>query len=345
MNKFIRYLNTWVIICLPIFLCSCKADDPPQLVKESRPLLHTFVEIKAWGEHAGPAIEDAFHEMERVNALLNHYDPESEVSKINKQAGAGAVRISPDTLQALKAAVKFGDLSGGAFDFTIGPLLKLWGFAKDEAGLSGNEPDGKALKKAQDLVDYRALELISKEKAGRVLRSARLKKKGMWIDTGAFSKGFVSDRAMEVLKNKGIQNALIAAGGTICAIGNKPDSSPWKVGIRHPRKDDSFLTIISLKDRTVSTSGDYEKFYNKNGKRRTHIIDPRTGMPVEQMQAVTVIAPTGVESDVLSTALFVLGPQEGIKLVDSLPNVEALIVTHAAGIVLSKGWPQKTIIY
>jgi thiamine biosynthesis lipoprotein len=334
-----------IILFLQIFFCPGVSADSHKLITETRPLLHTFVEIKAYGKKARDAIEEAFSEMERINALLNNYDPDSEVSEINKHAGRRSVQISPETMEALQLAIKFGDISGGAFDITIGPLLKLWGFAQDEPGLKGKGPDGNAVRKAKSLVDYHALELTMVKKGGSVLRTARLKKSGMWIDAGSFSKGYVADRAVEVLKKWGIKNGLISAGGTICAVGSKPDSSPWKVGIRHPRKEDSFLTVISLTDRTVSTAGDYEKFYKKNGKSRTHIIDPRTGMPVEKVQAVTVIARKGIESDALSTALFVLGPDEGMKLVNSLPGVEALIVSHEGRIILSDGWPQKVVIY
>jgi thiamine biosynthesis lipoprotein len=303
------------------------------------------VEIKAWGEHAQEAIDEAFHEMERVNTLLNNYSPDSEVSKINEHAGGDFVQISPETMEVLQLGIQFGDISGGAFDFTIGPLLKLWGFAQEKAGLEGKDPDAQALKKARWLVDDQSLELHEVQQGNRVIRTARLQKSGMWIDVGAISKGYIADRAIEVLKKRGIQNVLIAAGGTICALGVKPDKSPWKIGIRHPRKKNSYLTILSLVNKTVSTSGDYERFYKKNGKMRTHIIDPRTGLPVEHMQSVTVIAQEGVESDALSTALFVLGSDEGIRLVNKIPNVEALIISQDGQIVFSHGWPQKTIVY
>jgi len=177
------------------------------------------------------------------------------------------------------------------------------------------------------------------------VRSAWLAQQGMWIDVGSFSKGYVADRALEVLQQRGITNALIAAGGTICARGVKPDGSPWKVAVRHPRKEDSFLTFITLRDAAISTSGDYERFYEKKGKRRGHIIDPRTGMPVERMQSVSVIAEKGIDSDALSTALFVLGPEKGIALIDSLPGTAALLVTHDSSIVMSQSWPEKIVIY
>lgn len=328
-----------------LLFCSSAAADNATLITESRPLLHTFVEIKAYGDNARIAIEEAFAEMARVNDLLNNYDKRSEISLINKHAGRESVQISPETMEALQVALKFGNLSGGALDITIGPLLKLWGFAKENPGIDGNEPDAAALQKAKGLVDYRALELSTVKNSDGLLQTARLNKRGMRIDVGSFAKGYAADKAMEVLKKRGITNALIAAGGTICGIGCKPDGALWKVAVRHPRKDDAFLTFIPLKDQAVSTSGDYERFYEKNGKRRAHIIDPRTGRPVERMQSVTVIAQTGVESDALSTALFVLGPDKGIKLINELPGGEAMLVTQEGRVVMSQGWPEKIVIY
>ena len=176
-------------------------------------------------------------------------------------------------------------------------------------------------------------------------RTGRLAKKGMWIDVGSFSKGFVADKAMAVLKKRGIQNALVITGGTVCALGKKPDGTHWQVGVQHPRKQGGLLTVISLQNSSTSTSGDYENFYKKNGKRRTHIIDPRSGMPVPHMQSVSVIAPDGMTSDALSTALFVLGPEQGMRMVESLRGAEALIVSEGGKISCSKGWPEKKISY
>jgi thiamine biosynthesis lipoprotein len=329
-----------------LFFCpQASADNATGLVTESRPLLHTFVEIKAYGDNAREAIEAAFAEMSRVNDLLNNYDSGSEVSNINRNAGGEPVPISPETMEALQAALKFSSLSGGALDITVGPLLQLWGFAQENPGLAGGEPDRAAIKKAKTIVDYRAVELVSTLQAAQSVRTARLRKSGMWIDVGSFSKGYAADRAMTVLKQRGIKNALISAGGTICAIGCKANGAPWKVAVRHPRKDDTMLTFIALQDGAVSTSGDYERFYEKKGKRRGHIIDPRTGAPVERMQSVSVIAKTGVDSDALSTALFVLGPDKGIALVNRLPGVAALLVSHAGNVVMSSAWPEKKVVY
>jgi thiamine biosynthesis lipoprotein len=225
----------------------------------------------------------------------------------------------------------------------VGPLLRLWGFAQEIPSMKGAGPHAREIKKTRELVDYRSLE-IQQAVSGRA-GTARLVKKGMWIDTGSFSKGYCADRAVSILKKQGIRSALVAAGGTICAIGRKADGSSWKVAVRHPRKDDDFMTFVPLCDASISTSGDYERFYKIKGKRKGHIIDPRTGNPVERMQSVSVIAATGLESDLLSTTLFVLGPEKGMSLIESLPGTSALLVSHDGRISMSESWPEKVVLY
>jgi thiamine biosynthesis lipoprotein len=332
------------------------------IISRARPMLHTFVEIKVYGNNADEAIEAAFAEMERVNALLNNYNPKSEIAKISRHAGGDPVYISAETLEVLELAKHYGNLSGGAIDITIGPLLTLWGFGQDEVELPGNDPDPDTIRATKLLVDFQAIELSHQNEPGLIKRlfgrftglldqdspakgTARLKHRNMWIDVGSLSKGYIADKAMNILKKRGIRNALIAAGGTICTMGHKPDLTSWQVGIQHPRKQNSLLAVISLKNKCVSTSGDYEIFYTKNDKRRTHIIDPRNGAPVERLQSVSVIAPNGISSDALSTALFVLGPEQGIALINSLSGTEAMIVSEGGNTVFSTGWPEKHIEY
>lgn len=357
-----KILYFLVGIYVQILFCSAVFANDCEIIARSKPMLHTFVEIKACGINAEQAIEAAFAEMERVNALLNNYNPASDIAKINQHAGGDPVLISEETMVLLSIAKNYGDISAGALDITIGPLLQLWGFAKDEVGLPGSEPDLNAIRGAKSLVNYRNLELVKQKNSG-VLRSfmgrlmqffgktnplrrtARLKRKGMWIDVGSLSKGYVADRAAKILKKWGIEHALIAAGGTILAMGHKPDLSAWQVGIQHPQKVNGLLAVIALENKCMSTSGDYEIYYFKNGKKRTHIIDPRTGKPVEHLQSVSVIALTGVGSDALSTALFVMGPKKGIDLVNSLADVEAMTISEEGSIVFSDGWPQRNISY
>ncbi len=346
----VRPVKTCLAVLLTVAchltICAVAVAEAPELIVRSRPLLHTLVEIKAWGPGAGQAIEEAFAEMERVNRLLNNYDPESDVSAINRAAGDGPVSISGETMEALALAMQYGDMTGGALDITIGPLLRLWGFGKDEVGLDGNDPDPAALAQAKALVDYHALELSRRRWwMGTLRRSAHLTKRGMWIDVGSFSKGYVADKAVAVLKKRRIKNALVIAGGTVCGFGVKPDGSLWQVGVQHPRDPSRILTAVALKDCSISTSGDYENFYLKNGRRRGHIIDPRTGAPVSGMQSVSVMAPDGATSDLLDTPLFVLGPEQGMAVARRLTGVEVLMVAEGGQVVYTEGWPQKNIAY
>jgi thiamine biosynthesis lipoprotein len=161
----------------------------------------------------------------------------------------------------------------------------------------------------------------------------------MWIDVGSFTKGYVVDRAAQVLNKQGVTQALITAGGTISALGTKNSGLPWQVGVRHPRKEGELLDTVPLEGGAISTSGDYERFYRRGGRRLCHIIDPRSGRPVEAVRSISVIAPTAMASDVLSTALFVLGTKEGLSLVENLPGVEAMIVDQEGGVHCSPGWP------
>jgi len=322
-----------LLFALPLLLPCQPMASAPEPHRLSRLMLHTFVEIKAYGDNAETATEAAFKEIERVNSLLNNYDPKSEISQINNSAGQKAVGISPETLEALAAAINFASLSGGALDITVGPLLRLWGFAQEEPGATTSPPLPNVLDQTRKLVDYRLIQLDA------IKGTARLAKRGMWIDVGSFTKGYVVDRAAQVLKKRGITQALITAGGTILALGSKTGGLPWRVGVRHPRKEGGLLDTIPLEEQAISTSGDYERFYHHKDRRLCHIIDPRSGRPVETVRSISVIAPTAMASDALSTALFVLGTNEGLSLVKNLPGVEAMIVDREGKLHCSPDWP------
>ena len=334
-NRLPLLSNLLFIFVVPLLLHSQARGSLPEPYKETRMLLHTFVEIKAYGANAKRAVEASFAEMERVNRLLNNYDPSSEISQINRAAGLKSITISPETLEALTSAKYYGELSGGALDITVGPLLELWGFNQEEPGIKADLPLPDILNRVKQLVDYRLLQLDI------IKSTAMLPKKGMWIDTGSFTKGYAVDRAASVLKKQGITQVLITAGGTILALGKKPGGTSWQVGIRHPREEGKLLGSTPLEDQAISTSGDYERFYHYRGHRICHIIDPRSGQPVESVQSISVIAPTAMASDVLSTVLFVLGAQKGLSLVENLPGVEAMITDQEGKVYLSPGWPAR----
>jgi thiamine biosynthesis lipoprotein len=296
-------------------------------------MLHTLVEIKVYGENPADAVNAAFNEIERVNRLLNNYDPESEISFINTSAGINEVPVSPETLEALMGAQYYGRLTGGALDITIGPLLELWGFLKEAPSLETDQPSAKELDKTRQIVDYNSINLDA------IRGTAMLLKPGMRIDAGSFTKGYAVDRAAGLLQKAGIKQALITAGGTIMALGKKPGGKSWQVGIRHPRRQGELIGSVPLEDQAISTSGDYERFYQFKDRRICHIIDPRSGQPIEAVQSISVITPSAMASDALSTALFVLGPKEGLDLVNNLPDTEALVVDQEGVQHRSRNWP------
>ena len=337
------YMNVCFTTCRVFALLSCAVcltvplqlmgASPPEPYRETRMMLHTLVEIKAYGDNVEEAVNAAFNEIERINLFLNNYDPKSEVSLLNRSAGLEEVALSPETLEALLLAQFYGRLTGGALDITIGPLLKLWGFTQEIPAPEGGPPSPNELDKTKQIVDYNLINLDV------INGTALLLKHGMWIDAGSFTKGYAVDRAARVLKKNGVQRALIAAGGTILAVGKKSGGKYWQVGIRHPRHEGSLMGSVALEDQAISTSGDYERFYRSGERRICHIIDPRSGQPIESVQSISVIAPSAMASDALSTALFVLGTQEGINLVNNLPDTEALVVDQEGVQHTSRGWP------
>ncbi len=300
-----------------VLIFSLAASAQLQSAKQSRLLLGTVVDVQIWGpsQKISAALEEGFAECERIEALLSVYRQESELSQINR-AGGGEVKVSGEVFNLIELSVRYGDYSNGAFDVTVGPLMKLWGFFRKE----GHFPDEEELKRVRSLVDYRGICLDKKKSA------VRLRKKGMELDLGGIAKGYAVDCMVRVLKKKGAQSGLVNAGGDIYAFGSRPGGRAWRVGIRHPRDKDSLLEAIQLRDEAAATSGDYENFFFIGKRRFSHIIDPRSGRPAQPALSVTVVAGSATEADFLSTALFVLGQTKGKKLLERFPGSRAAFV-------------------
>lgn len=299
---------------LALLVVGCEKTEG---IKESAFLMGTIVEITV--QHEDPAaakkvIEDAFSDGERIEGLMSVYQKESEISMINRKAGSEGVKVSQDTLSVIEHALGYSELSDGAFDITAGPLLELWGFSGGEKKV----PEEREVEKMLPLVNWRDLSVESHKS------TVKLEKKGMKIDLGGIAKGFVVDRMVAVLKEGGIKRALVNAGGDLYALGSPRGEKAWTVGIRDPVNREVVREVVNVRDRAVATSGGYEKYFISGGRRFSHIIDPRTGYPASGLLSVTVIAKTTMESDALATALFVLGEEQGKKLVRRLDGVEAI---------------------
>jgi len=328
------FLGLGFILLLFLIPAYSSAQDPP-LFRQSRILMGTSVEItvsRVDPKTAEDAMEAAFQEVERINRLMSHYRPDSEISQITHYAGKKEVRVSPETLEVIERALYFSQLSDGAFDITIGPVFRLWNFRE------GKIPGEPVLKENLERVDYRKIK-IDRSRASVMLGGPRME-----LDLGAIAKGYAVDRACEVLKKNGIGNFLVNAGGDLRVGGEKEKGLPWTIGVQHPRLPSEFIGKLQPKDAGVATSGDYEKSFVKDGVRYHHILVPSTGLPARECQSVSILAPSAMDADALATTVFVLGPKKGFALIEKMPGVHAVIVDRRGSVLLSPNWPNGVLL-
>lgn len=271
----------------------------------------------AFGKHAEEALGAVRDEAVRLEELLSRFIHGSEISRINRSAGMKCERVSGDTYEVLARAVEFSR-SQHLFDVTIGPLVALWNSRK----AAYKAPEASRIKQALSLVNYTGLLLDPYEK------TAGLQKIGQLIDLGGIGKGFAGDKFLEVFRKYGISSAYTNIGGNVAALGTKPDGSPWRVGIQHPRQENSLIGFVSVADKAVVTSGDYQRYFiDGSGKRYHHILDPSTGYPAESgLVSVTIVADSSTDADALSTMLFVAGMEKGLSLLERFNGTEAIFV-------------------
>ncbi len=269
------------------------------------------------------ALREAFAVFKRIDHLTSRF-PEGEpapsapgdVLRINDKAGLGSVQVSDDTIEILQRSNYYAGLSGGAFDVSLGPVMDCWDFGQDKQYVPASEKIGKALK----LVDYRNIEIDPGQK------TVFLTEPGMSLDLGGVAKGYATDKAVKTLRELGIKHALINAGGNVYALGTGPDGAPWRVGVQDPRNSEGIVAVLALKDSAAATSGDYQRYFEQGCIRYHHIIVPSTGQQARDLIQTTVIAESATDADILSTALFVLGPRHGMSFVQSLPDTGAVLI-------------------
>ncbi|MBM4330577.1 MAG: FAD:protein FMN transferase [Deltaproteobacteria bacterium] len=304
-------------------------------MRQSRIIMGTSVEIVvslADSKKAEEAWEAAFGEIQGIDFLMSNYREDSEVSRINRNAGKKETLVSPETLRVIERALEFSSLSGGAFDISIASVFRLWNFRE------GKLPDEKSLMGKLPKVDYRRI------KVDRARSSVYLQEQGMEIDLGAIAKGYAVDRASAILQEKGIENFIVNAGGDLKVNGSKEEGVAWTVGIQHPRLPSTMIAKLSLRQTAVATSGDYQKFFIKGGERYHHLLNPSTGTPARESQSVTVMAPSAMDADALATAIFILGPEKGLSLIERLPNVHTIIVDRRGSVLISPNWPKGVLL-
>lgn len=303
-----------------------RANEMPRVVEGTRNIMGTAVTITVVHPHVDEAKEAvglAFDEMRKIESLMSIQKEDSEVSILNKN---GFIEnASAEVIYVVKKAIHYSMFSGGAFSITILPVLDLW----EEKLKAGRYPTDEEIIKALELADYRNIRIDD----GNI----RFLRSGMRATLGGIAKGYAVDKAIKTLKQKGIKHALVNAGGDIRVVGEKVKGFPWRVAVRDPRDKKQFVTIVKLCDRAIATSGSYERFIGE-GIKVSHIIDARNGKPVQNLLSATVIAKSAIDADALSTIVFLLGAEKGLKLIKGLNNVEALVVTKEGEIIKSDGF-------
>ena len=263
-------------------------------------------------------VRQVFREIDRLNDEMSHYKPVSELSAINREAFGQLVPVSPGLFKLLEDSLRYGDETFGAFDITIGPLMKSWGFFRGW----GRLPSSPELTEVLKRIGYRHVKLDA------VRRTVSFDKPGIELDLGAIGKGYAVDRATQILRAEGITQALISSGtSSIYALGSPPGKEGWEVSVCHPLDRRRTAFSLRLQNLSISVSGDYEKFFELGGRIYAHIIDPNTGMPAEDMVMTAVISPSAAESDALSTSFFVGGVKLSRAYLDHHPDLTAIFYT------------------
>lgn len=314
--------------------CASSNNEP---YEKTNLVMDTPITLKAYGINAQKAVEESFKILEEIDNMANVTKSNSDISKINSASGVSYVKVNPEIIKMVQTSIKYSKLTDGAFDITLGPIINLWGIGTDKERL----PSDAEIKEKLLLVGYDKIKINEKE------NSIMLLKQGMALDLGGIAKGFAADEVLKIYKKYNIQNGLINLGSSsMYAVGKNESDKQWAIGIKHPRseKTDDYLGIIRISNEALSTSGDYERYFIKNGKRYHHIIDSKTGYPSDSgVMSDTIVIQGKVPdnsmlADILTTTVFVLGPEKGIKFIESLPNVACEITGSDNKIYTSKGF-------
>lgn len=287
----------------------------------------TAVRVELWHDDATAAraaMGAVMDEMHRIDASMSPYKPDSELSRINRDAAQMPVAISKEMFDLITRSIDFSKLSGGAFDITFSSVGYLYDYREHV------KPTEQQIAQALPGINYRHLQLDPK---GRTIHYAR---SGVRIDLGGIAKGYAVDNCIAILKVRGIRNAIVTAGGDSRLLGDRR-GRPWNVGIRDPRRRGEVIAMLPLTDVAISTSGDYERYFEEDGVRHHHIINPRTGKSATGVRSVTVIGPDGITTEGLTKSVFVKGPKEGMRLIESIKGVDAIIIDDAGRMQYSPG--------
>lgn len=310
------------------FFTSCNTSGTKDVYRETKFLFQTEVFIEAYGENSDKAVKKTLDKMSAIDQAANSYSDDSEITRLNKAAGMEPVTLSEDLFDLLEYSLTIAELTDSAFDPTVGPLVGLWQTAKSEQ----TPPSDEQIQETLQLVNYKNVIMNSNN------MTAFLSQPGMSIDLGAITKGFAVEKGMAILREHGIRTAMIRAGGNVYTIGTKPDGNKWQIGIRDPLHPQHTLGYLEPENQVVDTSGNYEQLFTVNDKTYGHIIDPHTGYPADAAAGCTVLTNKPSLADALSTAAFILGAEEGLNLLERIPDTEGIMISSDGQLFMSSGF-------
>lgn len=296
--------------------------------QENQAIMGTRISVELWHDDpvtAKQCEEAVFTEMHRIDALMSPYKEDSQLAKINREASQQPVKVSPELYRLIEQSQKISELSNGAFDITFASVGYLYDYRERI------KPSEDEIKKRLEAIDYRHIVLNPSD------QSVEFNSPGVRIDLGGIAKGYAVDNGIRILQRCGVRHGLVSAGGDSRIIGDKR-GRPWMMGIQHPRKKPGVAVALPLSDTAISTSGDYERYFDEDGQRHHHIISPSTGKSASGIISASVIGPEAISTDALSTTVFILGTDKGLALIEKLPAFDAIIIDAQGKMHYSSGF-------
>lgn len=323
-----KLLTMIVISILAIGNIGCAKEDINQPISRTEIFMGTPISITLYDGGNQKVLDKAFKKIVEIEDSVSINKENTEITKLNESAGIDKVKLSDLSYDILKKGIEYSRLSNGSYDITIGVLVKLWSIGLEDAKVPSKEEINDTI----GYIDYNNIKIDDSTK------EAFLTKKGMEVDLGSIAKGYAADEVAKILKQEGINSAIIDLGGNIYALGSKNSDNNWKIGIQDPFNDrGQIVGAIEVSDKTVVTTGIYERFIEEDGVKYHHILDPKTGYPYEtDIAGVSIIADNSIDADALSTLTFTKGLKEGLKFVEYLDNVDAIFITNAKQIYITE---------
>lgn len=329
------YIISLALLLVFLFTgCTSKNSE-----KDSKPIsktemfMGTVIKVTIYDHQSDEVMGDVFKKLKEIDDIVSINKNGTEVDKINKNAGIKPVKVSDTSFEIISSGLRYSKISNGDYDITVGPLVKLWSIGLPEAKVPTQDEIDEAIK----LIDYQKVQIDKKR------CEVYLEEKGMMLDLGSIAKGYAADEAVRILKENGVKRAIVDLGGNIFTMGSKTEESGWKIGIQDPIElRGTAVGSIEVKDKTVVTTGIYERFIEKDGVKYHHILNPNTGYPYDTIiSGVSIVTDKSIDADALSTLIFTKGLEDGFDMVEKMKNVDAIFVTKDKRVYVTDGLKDK----